>query len=352
MSVHRLLELVGVAPEGVTSVVLPRGDGTLSRLDTTDLEDPSPNFENDLVPIVMINGTTTEYLRPLRSPNDANGADQILEQSSAPLDLYVYSGPVLSVRIRASRTTATKGQPVTFTGHASGGGPTDGKLSYAWNFGDGTHGRTGVTVTHTFTAGGSYPVVLSVTGANGSGGVSEPVTIAVGSAPKATGPGQRTRGTSSERRSVGTGPQQSNGQTPGGSSGGTSSSGNQGTNSQSGTNTPSHTKSAAGRKGTQHSHSSGQRPSTPHRRATARTAGPGVVVNGRLIAYVTPVPASQLITPAARTRPVHAPPTAAPVTTSPLAAAGGVCAIILLLGAGAGTEARSRRRSLSAAAGG
>jgi hypothetical protein len=77
-----------------------------------------------------------------------------------------------------------------------------------------------------------------------------------------------------------------------------------------------------------------------------------VVVNGRLIAYVTAVPPSQLITPAARIRPVHAPPTAAPATTSPLAAAGGVCAIILLLGAGAGTEARSRRRSLSAVAGG
>jgi PKD domain len=352
ISVHRLLELVGVAPQGVTSVVLHRDDGTLSRLGTTDLEDPSPSFENDLLPLVMINGTITQYLRPLRSPNDANGGDQIVASGGAALDVYVYSGPVLSVRIRASRTTATKGQPVTFTGHVSGATPTDGRLSYAWNFGDGTHGRTGVSVTHTFTASGTYPVVLSVTGANGSGGVSRSVTIGVGSAPKAAGPGQRTRGTSSQRRSAGTGPQQSNGQTPGGSSGGPSSNGSQGSNAQSGTNTPSNTKSVAARDGTQHSHSSAQGPTTPHRQATARGTGPGVVVNGRLIAYVTPVPASQLINPAARTRPVHAPPTAAPATTSPFAAAGGICAIILLLGAGAGTEARSRRRSLSAVAGG
>jgi hypothetical protein len=352
MSVHRLLELVGVAPQGVMSVVLHRDDGTLSRLGTTDLEDPSPSFENDLVPIVMINGTITQYLRPLRSPNDANGGDQIVAQGGAALDLYVYSGPVLTVRIKASRTTATKGQPVTFTGRVGGASPAAGRLGYAWNFGDGTHGRTGVSVTHTFTASGNYPVVLSVTGANGSGGVSQAVAIAVGSAPNVAGPGQSTRGTSSQRRSAGTGPQQSNGRTPGGSSGGASSSGNQGTNSQSGTNTPSHPKSAAARKGAHDSHSSAQRPSTPHHRATARATGPGVVVNGRLIAYVTPVPASQLITPAAQTRPVHAPPTAAPATTSPLAVVGGVCAIILLLGAGAGTEARSRRRSLSAVAGG
>jgi hypothetical protein len=352
MSVHRLLELAGVAPEGVTSVVLHRGDGTLARLDTTDLEDPSPNFENGLVPLVTIDGATTEYLRPLRSPSDANGGDQIVAQGGAALDLYVYSGPLLTVRIKTSRTITTKGQPVTLTGRVSGASPAAGSLSYVWNFGDGTHGRTGISVTHTFTASGSYPVLLSVTGANGSGGVSEPAIIAVGSAPNVTGPAQSTRGTSNQRRSAGTGPQQSNGQTPGGSSGGASSSGNQGTNSQSGTHTPSDTKSAAARNGTQHSRSPTHRPSLPHRRATTRATGTGLVVNGRLIAYVTPVPASQLITPAAQTRPVHAPPTAAPATTSPLAAAGEVCAIILLLGAGAGTEARSRRRSLSAVAGG
>jgi hypothetical protein len=352
MSVHRLLELVGVAPQEVTSVVLHRDDGTLSRLDTTDLEDPSPSFENDLMPLVMINGTITQYLRPLRSAHDSNGGDQIVAEGGAALDLYVYSGPVLMVRITASRTTVTKGQTVTFTGRVGGASPTDGRLSYAWNFGDGTRGRAGVSVAHTFTANGNYLVVLSVTGANGSGGVSRSVPIAVGPAPKPAGPGQSTRGTSNERRSAATGPQQSNGQTPGGSSGGGSSNGSQGTNSQSGTNTPSPTTSATARNGGQDGHSSAHPPSTPHHRATARATGPSVIVNGRLIAYVTPVPASQLITPPARTHPVHAPPTAAPATTSPLAAAGGVCAIILLLGAGAGTEARSRRRSLSAVAGG
>jgi hypothetical protein len=89
MSVHRLLELVGIAPQGVMSVVLHRDDGTLSRLDTTDLEDPSPSFESDLVPLVMINGPITQYLRPLRSPNDANGGDQIVAEGGAALDLYV-----------------------------------------------------------------------------------------------------------------------------------------------------------------------------------------------------------------------------------------------------------------------
>jgi PKD repeat protein len=55
----------------------------------------------------------------------------------------------------------TVGQPVTFTGSATGAllGAT---LQYTWDFGDGTTG-TGQTATHTYTAAGTYTVTLTVT---------------------------------------------------------------------------------------------------------------------------------------------------------------------------------------------
>jgi PKD repeat protein len=50
---------------------------------------------------------------------------------------------------------------ITFDASAS---TDDGSIAkYAWEFGDGTPLVTGKTVTHTFTAAGSYTVVLWVT---------------------------------------------------------------------------------------------------------------------------------------------------------------------------------------------
>ena len=49
--------------------------------------------------------------------------------------------------------------------------------SYAWNFGDGTTG-TGITIEHTYTAAGTYNVILTVTDSNGNTGYAS-VTITV-----------------------------------------------------------------------------------------------------------------------------------------------------------------------------
>ena len=67
------------------------------------------------------------------------------------------NGPTASFAF--SPSSPTVGQPVTFTGSASGG---TSPYSFAWNFGDGATG-TGSTVTHTYTASGSFTVLLTVT---------------------------------------------------------------------------------------------------------------------------------------------------------------------------------------------
>lgn len=350
ISVQHLLQLGGVAPKQATDVQVHRLDGTILTLNKQDLADPSPSYIDSLVPVVEINGTTTLFLRPQQSTSDDNAADQIPEQFGSALDLYVYSGPLLRVTT-GGPTSATEGQKATFTGHVAGATPADGTLHYAWDFGDGSPARSATSVAHTFTANGSYQVVLTVTGKDGSGGVSPVLTVGVGAAPKQSGPGSNSRGTSERHSSSPTGPQNSHGQTPGGSSGGASptnnsptTTNNSPTNSNQPTNTPTTTTSQ--QTSTQHAHTGPPHPAGKRTRSTPRTAEPTTIVDGRLISYVTPVPVSQLVNPPTRTTAAHAPPSAARQRTSPIAVVGGVCAIILLLGAGAGTELRSRRRSL------
>jgi len=55
----------------------------------------------------------------------------------------------------------------------AGGGAGCGScsiVSYSWNFGDGTPNGTGMTTSHTYTAAGTYIVVLTVTDSNGNTG--------------------------------------------------------------------------------------------------------------------------------------------------------------------------------------
>ncbi len=56
---------------------------------------------------------------------------------------------------------ATWDATVAFDGAASAD-PDGDALTYAWDFGDGTAPVSGVRVTHTYAAGGNYPVVLTV----------------------------------------------------------------------------------------------------------------------------------------------------------------------------------------------
>jgi len=75
-------------------------------------------------------------------------------------------------------TTATAGQPVTFTVSPTGNVPSD--VVYTFNFGDQTANATGTSVTHTFAAPGTYTVNVSASSAsNPSSGGAASLTVTV-----------------------------------------------------------------------------------------------------------------------------------------------------------------------------
>jgi len=72
-----------------------------------------------------------------------------------------------AANIKINPATIKKGQPVTFTAEVTD--PGENTHTYRWSFGDGTT-STDMTAVHTYTAGGSYQVKLSVRDNYGSFG--------------------------------------------------------------------------------------------------------------------------------------------------------------------------------------
>ena len=82
----------------------------------------------------------------------------------------------------AAITTTVAGSTVSVNG--SGSSASVGTIaSYSWQFGDGTT-ATGVTASHTYLAGGTFTITLTVTDSGGlTGSATAPVTVAVANQP-------------------------------------------------------------------------------------------------------------------------------------------------------------------------
>ncbi len=73
--------------------------------------------------------------------------------------------------------------PVSFTATVTGSSDPS-SLEYSWSFSDG-HTASTPSLSHAFSASGTYSVLLKVTGASdGSGGIADPLTITVAGSPK------------------------------------------------------------------------------------------------------------------------------------------------------------------------
>jgi hypothetical protein len=334
LSVRRLAQLAGASPDALTFVSIERPNGTLATLGRADVAEPPPFVEGP--PIVWIDAGGTRYLRPLRGPGDVNATDNI-GVTGADLVIRVHQGPLLAVRAEADRRAVPAGESVSFTAQVEGATPGTA-LTYDWTFGDGAH-RRGPAVRHVFRTPGVYDALVSVNGADDSGGSSVPLRIRVGDRPK--GDGAAGGGTGDPGRAPARGPARattSNG-------GGGSTSGNSG----SGAATPS-TEAARPPARRSPRRTTPARPAArPARRAEqarpARPAAPrGRLVRGTLVvARITAPPPGAAATPATAAAGGQAAARRGALRTNPIAPVAGGLALALLLALGVRRERRDLR---------
>jgi hypothetical protein len=198
LSVRRLVAIAGGSPDALTFVTIERPNGSLALLGRGDLTDPAPFPDGP--PIVWMDAGGARYLRPLRGPDDANGADNV-DITAGELVVRVHQGPLLVVRATADRREVRAGTAVHFGVEiVSGAGQG---LRYAWRFGDGA-AASGPAVSHAFAAPGVYEAVVTVSGTDDAGGSSAPLRIRVGDPPNDDG--GAGGGTGDRRRAPAQGP--------------------------------------------------------------------------------------------------------------------------------------------------
>jgi PKD repeat protein len=206
-----------IAPGSVTFTAAPDRDGVPSTLTTNDLADPSDPafpFQAGLMPAIFIvgNNDAIGYIRPLRGDADTNGDDFWQTNSLGALELTVHTtGKLLTPTVHADRTKTTTGKSDAFTATLDQAPATP--ITYTWSFGDGRTATAQDAASHVFKTSGSYFVVVTVQGADGSIGQSKPVQITVGKPPKpkphpSSSPGT---GTSPHPNNPSTGPNHSSG---------------------------------------------------------------------------------------------------------------------------------------------
>ena len=150
-------------------------DGTIEayRWDFSDREHPMTGMA-----VTRSFAAPGAYSAQLTVTDDSGAANPIATDS---LQIAINHPPVADAGpdIVASEST------ITFDATRSVDADGD-PLSYAWNFGDG-HTAAGAVVTHTYAAGGSYPVVLLVDDGTGLKNAESRAAISVRHQPPAAG---------------------------------------------------------------------------------------------------------------------------------------------------------------------
>src|SRR5439155_13730867 len=132
-----------------------------------DFSDPSE------VPVVEALGSSNQYDRPWRGNGDQNFLDEVQQSQNsgqpAPISIEVFEGPMLTVKVTATRASVPVGGVVTF--HATVTGADATGLSYSWSFGGGAPGSSAIAPRVRFPTAGQYEVTVQVTDGAGGGGV-------------------------------------------------------------------------------------------------------------------------------------------------------------------------------------
>ncbi|WP_148061213.1 PKD domain-containing protein [Frondihabitans sp. PhB188] len=159
---------VDISVRGLTSTLTPADLG-----EPTDAGFPYPD---GLLPAVFTSSEALGYIEPLRNDTDTNPNFQGL--SNSPISLAVHVAAQLNTPIIATPSTSVPiATDLPFTASVPAGAPGV-TYSYVWDFGDGPDvPGTRDTISHRYTAAGTYPARVIASGSDGSVGVSSAVTM-------------------------------------------------------------------------------------------------------------------------------------------------------------------------------
>jgi hypothetical protein len=186
-SLTAILEAAGADPYGFSYLELQRPAGGAVLLSREQALDPGAFADGPAV--VYPTAAGTGFLRPSAGRDDLNASDSV--EAPQGVTLVLRKGSPLQVRAEASTVRAEPGEAVDLSAIVERAGAGE-RLAYSWYFDDG-HSAQGASVRHRFAERGSYDVVVGVTTAGDSAGVSAVVTVQVG-APIA-GPDRKGGGT-------------------------------------------------------------------------------------------------------------------------------------------------------------
>jgi PKD repeat protein len=167
ISVRALLDALDADPT-YSAVTVSRPGGGVVRISRAQIE------AGGLAPVIYEDGGLATFVRPTYSSGDRNAGDVI---SASPLVITQIDGTDYGLKAKVSRSTARAGQSLKFSATASGGAGQ--KLTYTWNFNDGTTG-SGKALTHKFKKRGYYRVLVSVRGEGETSSSSTVLRVQIG----------------------------------------------------------------------------------------------------------------------------------------------------------------------------
>jgi hypothetical protein len=195
LSLHHLLESVDPDDAGLGSAVTfsetPNAAHVPAVLSDADLADPSGNdypFDDNLPPAVHVTEDGIGYVRPLRGSRDDVNASDIFTVSGALVLTFHTTGKLLEPAVKASAGTDVKTKQKNTFSVTFANAPGTRIISTRWDFGD---GRTADAekATRSYATKGTYPVVATVRGANGSYGRTPALEVKVAKPPTAPSSG-------------------------------------------------------------------------------------------------------------------------------------------------------------------
>lgn len=171
ISGHSLLQMMEAADaasnaidlDTIPGIEIDRPSGNPISLSGAELRDPS-SFP-DGPPVFYENNGETVFVMPGRGTG--NGSRYRFKFT--PVGVSIDSGVEYDMTLTASPSKIKAGGTVRFRATVTGQDSGE-QLSYRWTFGDGqSKTTTGPTVHHFFRDDGTFPVIVTATGASGSG---------------------------------------------------------------------------------------------------------------------------------------------------------------------------------------